>query len=321
MLIGWEAPRDITEDPTMSPDPVFWYTEVGTPHEHHTFALKSTLFMGRTAYQDVAILDTHEYGKMLVIDGRTQSAEDDEYIYHELLVHPAMLLHPTPRRVLIIGGGEGATLREVLRYRSVERVVMVDIDRELVELCQKLMPEWAQGAFEDNRLELLFADGKEYIEQTSETFDVIIIDVCDALEAGPALALYTERFYRQVRAHLAPDGLLVVQAMELSGLDFKDHLEVRDTLQRVFPLVRSYSAFIPSFWAEWGFILVSNGLDPITVPAEVLAERLRTRGRAGVEDLGARLEFYDPDAHRRVFALPKDVKAALDHRVPLDPSV
>jgi spermidine synthase len=148
----------MTQDPS-----VFWYRETGTPYEFHSFAARSFLFTGRTAFQEVAILDTQEYGKMLVIDGRTQSAEEDEYIYHEALVHPAMLTHPEPRQVLIIGGGEGASLREVLRYRSVERVVMVDIDRELVELCQKWLPEWHQGAFQDPRVELVFADGKDYI--------------------------------------------------------------------------------------------------------------------------------------------------------------
>jgi spermidine synthase len=305
---------------TLGTPAVLVYAETGTPHELHQFEVKTCLFAGRTAFQDVAILDTHGYGKMLVIDGRTQSAEDDEYIYHEILVHPAMLVHPNPRRVLIVGGGEGATLREVLRYRSVERVVMVDIDQELVELCQKLLPEWHQGAFEDSRVELRFADGKEYIEHTTEQFDVIIVDVCDALEAGPALALYTESFYGHVRARLAPDGLLVVQAMELSGLDFNDHREVRNTLQRVFALVRSYSAFIPSFWAEWGFIIASDGVDPILLAQDTLAERLRTRGGTGVESLGARLRYYGPGAHLRLFSLPKDVEAALAHQTPTDAS-
>jgi len=296
--------------------PPFWYSETGTSHEFHNFSVKACLFMGRTAFQDVAILDTYEYGKMLIIDGRTQSAEDDEYIYHEALVHPAMLTHPNPRQVLIIGGGEGATLREVLLYGSVEHVVMVDLDRELVELCQKLLPEWHEGAFEDPRVELLCADGKAYVEETRSTFDVILIDVCDALEAGPALSLYTESFYRQVRERLRPGGLLVVQAMELSGLDYKDHLAVRDTLLQVFPLVRSYTTFIPSFWAEWGFLVASDGPDPAVLSRDLLLERLSARGPAAGPALAAQLDFYDADAHARMFTLPKDVKAILNHEVP-----
>lgn len=170
------------------------YTEISTPYELHQFGVKEVLLSKQTAFQHVTILDTHEYGKMLVIDGRTQSAEDDEHIYHECLVHPALTAHPEPRRVLIIGGGEGATLREVLRHPSIARVVMVDIDRKVVEQCQKLLLEWHEGTFDDPRLELVFANGKEFIARTTERFDVVIIDVCDVLEDGPALALYTERF-------------------------------------------------------------------------------------------------------------------------------
>ncbi len=298
--------------------PLFWYRETGTPYEVHSFAVRSFLFTGQTAFQGVAILDTQEYGKMLVIDGRTQSAEEDEYIYHEALVHPAMLTHPDPRRVLILGGGEGATLREVLRYRSVERVVMVDIDQELVELCQKWLPEWHQGAFQDPRVELVFADGKDYVEHAPTDFDVVIIDICDALEEGPALALYTESFYRDVQRRLTSGGLLVVQAMELSGLDYADHLKVRDTLLRVFPVVRSYATFIPSFWADWGFLIASDGLDPALLQPDLLMDRLSTRGPAGAEDLAPLLDFYDPDAHVRMFALAKDVKARLNHQIPAE---
>lgn len=305
----------------MSQEPsVFWYTETGTPFEHHSFCVKTPLFMGRTAFQNVAILDTYEYGKMLVIDGKTQSAEDDEYVYHEALVHPALVTHPDPRAVLIIGGGEGATLREVLRYRSVERVVMVDIDRELVALCQKLLPEWHQGAFEDARVELIYADGKDYVERSGANFDVIIIDVCDALEEGPALVLYTEDFYRRVRERLAPGGLLVVQAMELSGIDYKDHVQVRDTLQKVFAVVRSYATFIPSFWAQWGFVIASDGLDPVAAPRDLLAARIQSRGAMGAEDLGAVLHFYDAETHLGLFVLSRDVRAALEHRLPPPPA-
>lgn len=295
---------------------ILWYTETCTRHESHNFALKSCLFTGRTAFQDVAILDTHEYGKMLVVDGRTQSAEEDEYIYHEALVHPAMLTHPDPRRVLIIGGGEGAVLREVLRYRSVERAVMVDIDEELVELCRKHMPEWNAGAFQDPRAELVFADGKVYLGQAEGPFDVIFVDICDALEEGPALSLYTEEFYRLAHSRLTPGGLLTVQAMELSNLDFQDHLAVRDTLLRVLPVVRSYTTFIPSFWAMWGFLTASDCLDPAALSPDVLRQRLAVRGPAGAEDLGADLDFYDAETHARVFALPKDIRAALHHVLP-----
>src|SRR5919201_2788966 len=119
-----------------------WYTEFASPYDNHSISVRSCLFMGRTAFQNVTILDTHDYGKMLIIDDQPQSAEEDEYIYHEALVHPAMMTHPDPRRVLIIGGGEGATLREVLRYGSVECATMVDIDGELIALCKEHLEDW-----------------------------------------------------------------------------------------------------------------------------------------------------------------------------------
>lgn len=294
-------------------EPIIWYTETGGPHEHHNFAVKSSLFEGSTEFQQVAILDTYEYGKVLIIDGRTQSTEDDEYIYHEALVHPAMVTHPNPRSVLVIGGGEGATLREILYYRSVEQVVMVDIDRELVEICQKFLPEWHEGSFQDPRVELVFADGKDYVEKTQSTFDIIVIDLCDMLEDGPALSLYTEEFYRRTRELLITGGLLVVQAMELSGLDYEDHRTVRDHLLSVFPVVRSYSTYIPSFWSEWGFLIASDGPDPVSLSREFLMERLSQRDSSEAKNLSASLDFYDPDAHFRMFALPKDVKKALNH--------
>lgn len=282
-----------------------WFTEVGTQHEMHQFAVENILFSGRTQFQNVAILNTHEYGKMLIIDDRVQSAEEDEYIYHESLVHPILVAHPEPRRVLVIGGGEGATVRDVLYHPSIERVVMVDIDRELVEQCEKLLPEWHNGAFQDPRVELVFADGKDFVANTTERFDAVIVDVCDALEDGPALALYTERFYRGVRNCLTDSGLLAVQAMELSGLDYTDHVTVHRTLSYVFKHVNSYVTFIPSFWSSWGFIVASNTVDVSRLSAEDVDAILRERA------LDAVLRYYDGQTHAHMFSLSKDVRAVL----------
>jgi spermidine synthase len=298
-----------------------WFTEEASPYDTRSVSVKSCLFTGRTAFQEVTILDTHDYGKMLIIDGQTQSAEEDEYIYHEALVHPAMMTHPDPRRVLIIGAGEGATLREVLRYGSVEQAVLVDIDRELVELCKKFLPEWHQGSFDNPRVELIFDDGKAYMEHTETLFDVIVLDGCDAMDDSPALSLYSEEFYRQTRARLAPGGVLAVQGMEVCSLDYHDykgHLAVREMLQRLFPVVRSYTTFVPSFWTEWGFVIASDSLDPTTISHDILASRLRQRGPAPARDLGAALGFYDSDAHVRMFTLSKDCKAALAGLLPIE---
>jgi spermidine synthase len=298
-----------------------WFTEEASPHDTRSVSVKSCLFKGHTAFQDVSILDTHDYGKMLIIDGQTQSAQQDEYVYHEALVHPAMMTHADPRRVLIIGGGEGATLREVLRYGSVEQVVLVDIDRELIELCKRFLPEWHQGSFDNPRVELVFGDGKAYMEHAGTLFDVIVLDGCDVMDDSPAVSLYSEEFYRQTRARLAPGGVLAVQGMEVCSQDYQDykgHLAVRERLQRMFPVVRSYTTFVPSFWTDWGFLIASDTLDPATISPDLLATRLRQRGLPPAFDLGAALSFYDPDAHVRMFTLSKDCKAALDRLLPID---
>jgi len=282
---------------------MLWYDEIGSWDEQHKYVINEVLFWEETKFQDVAIFVTEEYGKMLVTDGSTQSAEEDEYIYHESIVHPGLIAHPGPHRVLVIGGGEGAVIREVFRHPTIERVVMVDIDAELVEQCKKFLPEWHQGAFQDPRLELVFADGKDFIAKTKERFDCIIVDCGDAREEGPALTLYTEDFYRTARQRLTASGLLVVQAMELSGLDCANHVTIHKALQRIFRHVNSYAAFVPSFWATWGFIVANDTVDVSQIPSREVDKILQARKLAPV------LRYYDGLRHSHMFTLPKDVKA------------
>ena len=152
-------------------------------------------YPGKTKYQFVQCFYNEFLGKVLFLDKRIQSAQIDEYIYHESLVHPALITHPSPREVLVIGGGEGATLREVLRHSTVEKVIMVDIDRELVELCQKYLPEWSKGAFSNPKTDLIFKDARPFVEKTREKFDVIISDLTEPIEQGPSVFLFTEEFF------------------------------------------------------------------------------------------------------------------------------
>jgi spermidine synthase len=295
--------------------PYLWFNEPPLDYDIYQFAVKSFLYEGQTEFQRVVILDTFEYGRVLVLDGFAQSTEEDEYIFHEALVQPTMVTHGDPRDVLIIGGGEGATLREVLAHDSVERLVMVDLDRELVEICKEYLPEWHHGKFDDPRVELVFEDGKQYVERCESMFDVIIIDVVDSLdEDTPATALYTERFYASVRQRLRPGGLLVVQAMELSALNDVEgdsHLMVRNRLMKIFSTVRSYLVFVSSFQSEWAFVVASDGPDPALLSREKIEERLSRPGTPGRRNLGSTLEFYDADAHIRMFTLSKDLKRFL----------
>ena len=295
----------------MEDQPWHWFIERPDRYEHHMFACKRVLFLGQTPYQSVQVVETYNFGKMLILDGKVQSAEEDEYIYHEALVHPAMMAHPDPRRVLIVGGGEGASLREVLRYTSVEEVTMVDLDKEVVDLSKINLPEWSEQSFDDPRVKLVFDDGRRYLEQTKTLYDVIIIDITDFLEEGPSLSLYTREFYQLAKSRLSNPGLLVIQGLELTQSDFEGHAMIRATLQSVYPIVRSYKTFVPSFWADWGFIIASTDLDPLRVDYATLQERILNRLERSFDPLGDPLQFYDAETHYALFQISKDLRALL----------
>ena len=259
-------------------DGMFPQAEPGTPHsgsgdaflfveekdifDSYRYRLKRVLHQGRTAFQSVLIAETCNYGLALFLDGVLQSAEDDEAIYHELLVQPAMLRHPEPRDVLILGGGEGATLREVLVHRSVRSATMIDIDRELVELCRQHLPTWHRGAFEDPRARVIHGDGRALVENDNALYDVIIVDLIDAIEDGIAQALYTREFYMALRRRLRPGGIIVIQALEFSFLDDKPHAALVRTIRTVLSEVYSYRVPVPSFLSSWGFIIASDWAQP-----------------------------------------------------------
>jgi len=276
-----------------------WVTEWISPKEAHMHGLEEVYYEGRTRYQHVLIARTQAFGDALFLDGYVQSTEADEFIYHEALVHPAMLAHPSPRRVAVIGGGEGATIREVLRYPGVERVVMVDIDGELIELAKRYLGKWHQGAFEDRRVELVLTDGRRFLEEAEPgSFDVVILDLTDPAEGTPGVMLYTEEFYRAVAGALGPEGVAVTQATSTRYNLFM-YAIIRNTMARVFPHVRPYKAFIPAFLSEWGFMLASKGRDPLVDEGEV--ERRLPGG----------LRFLDAETYRCLFTLPKHVKEAM----------
>ena len=205
--------RRLTLAPPMrTPPPGDWHYELITPDLYQAERIRKVYHSGRTEYQDVVVQDGAAFGLSLVLDGKTQSTEVDEFAYHEGLVHPAMIAHPGPRSVFVAGGGEGATIREALKHRTVERVVMVDIDKQVVELCRAHLPNHHAGSFDDPRVELFHADARAYLEATSERFDIVVIDVPDPLEAGPAVMLYTLEFYTMVRERLRDGGLIVAQS-------------------------------------------------------------------------------------------------------------
>ena len=284
-----------------------WYLEHITPELTQASAVREVIHEGSTPYQRVQVLDTYPFGRMLVLDGKTQSSEADEWVYHEALVQPVMVAHDAPRRVMVAGGGEGATIREVLRHPSVEEVVMVDLDREVVDLCRRHLPRHHQGAFDDPRLSLLHEDALAYLEARRSPFDVVIIDVPDPLEGGPAYLLYTVEFYELVRSRLAPGGLMTAQAGPAGQTNVQEvFTSIAQTMARVLDRVSGSRVLVPSFGTMWGFVACGGPdaprvgeMDPVEIDARVGAR------------LGPALRFYDGIAHRGMFSLPKYIREAV----------
>lgn len=235
-----------------------WVSEYMTPWDIYQHGVRKVLAYRKTAYQEMYIVESGSYGKALVLDGKWQSSVGDEFLYHEALVHPALIQHGAPRRVLVLGGGEGATAREVLRWKDIEKVVMVDIDGEVVAACREHLKEMHQGAFDDERTDLVIGDALEYLDTTTEKWDVIISDLSDPIEEGPSFQLFTKEYFERIQKALAPDGAFVVQAGPVSPCEVPLHARICRTLASLFPHVHSYASYVPTYGAPWGFALASR---------------------------------------------------------------
>ena len=281
-----------------------WFVEYQTPHSAHMHGIKRTLHSRRTKFQQIDIVETYEYGRMLVLDGKVQSTVRDEHIYHESLVHPVMFAHPDPRDTLIIGGGEGGTLREVLRHPGVSMVVMVDIDAGVIESSKKYMPELSDGAFESERVELVIGDGRKYVEDCGRKFDVIIMDVTDPLEGGPGQLLYTKEFYEAVRRILKENGLLVTQATSTYYSTYC-FATIYRTIKKVFGKAGGYHVWVPAYDSMWGFVYGTRGPDPEGLKADCLDGEIAKRKVKG-------LKYYGGEIHHSLFVLPKEVLKSME---------
>lgn len=256
-LGGWRA-----EEPE-GLGSLLWLREYQTPHDVYAHGISRVLAHRQTPYQEVMVVDTGSYGKGLVLDGKWQSAVADEFLYHEALVHPALILHALeqglPKRVLILGGAEGASLREVLRWRSVEQVVMVDIDGEVVEACRELLPEIHQGSFGDPRAEVVIGDAWDYVAQHQQSkWDVIISDLSDPIESGPAFRLFTLEFFRLIQAALAPTGFYALQAGSVCPVEIQYHARTMHTLAQVFEHTGVCLSYAPTYGVPLGLGLAAN---------------------------------------------------------------
>ena len=283
-----------------------WHYELITPGLLQTEQRLRVFYRGQTEYQHVEVMDGATFGRTLVLDGKTQSTEVDEFAYHEALVHPSMIAHPNPKSVFVAGGGEGATIREVMSHRNVEQVVMVDIDKQVVDLCREYLPNHHQGSFDDPRLELHHMDALEFLEDTSLRFDVVIIDVPDPLEAGPAYLLFTQEFYSLLKERLRPGGLMVAQSGPTGPAFYEQCFSaVANTVGSVFSDVYLSEAFVPSFGTTWGFVIGSTGPDPTSLSVEETDSRISDR-------IEGELRFLDGITLRGMTSVPKYLRKAVD---------
>ena len=287
------------------PPPGDWHYELITPDLYQAERIRQVYYSGRTPFQDVVVMEGEAFGRSLVLDGKTQSTEVDEFVYHEGLVHPLMIAHNQPRSVFVAGGGEGATIREILRHKTVDRVVMVDIDRKVVELCREHLPNHHQNSFEDPRVELIHDDCLAYLEKNDELFDAFIIDVPDPLEAGPAYLLFTQEFYSLLRDRMRPGGLMVAQSGP-TGPSFYEQCfsAVANTVSSVFPVVALSETFVPSFGSTWGFVIGSLGPDPAVRSVEEVDRRIEER-------VGGELRYFDGTTLKGMVSVPKYLRASV----------
>jgi spermidine synthase len=287
-----------------NPDKHKWFHDNISPDLTILHSIKEVIYSGQSKFQSIDIVDTGSFGVCLVLDGKVQSSEADEFIYHEALVHPVMLSHPKPEKVFIAGGGEGATLREVLAHKTVRKAIMVDIDEEVVAICRRFLSSFHQSSFDDPRAELHFADARKYLENTSDRFDVIIIDLADPLAQGPARLLYTREFYQLVKEKLELNGIISVQAESAGWTDLQNFIAIANTLRTVFPIVCPYQVHIPSFTDLWGFASASESLDPSKLTPEEINTRISAR-------VLKELKSYDGLTHQAMFIIPKHVRHQL----------
>ena len=269
------------------------FIETLYPAWTQTFQSLKTIHHEKSNFWDLLIFENPVFGKVLAIDGIVQTTEKDEPIYHEMIVHVPLLTHGKAKSVLILGGGDGGSLRETLRHKEVEKATLVEIDRRVMDLCKRYMPSLSNGAFEDPRALVVIQDAAQFVKETRETYDVIICDSCDPL--GPGKALFTSEFYGDCKALLNPMGIFVNQA----GVPFiqSDELKmISENMKPHFKEATFYTAPIPTYIG--GFMAFGWGSDKkYRIPEKILKQRL--------DQIEGTMKHYTPRLHRSSFSLPQ----------------
>ncbi len=266
-----------------------WFSEFQTANLRLGARVKETLYMGKSDFQEIAVLDTFEFGRMLALDGVFQTSIFDEFIYHEMIAHVPMFVHPNPKNVLIIGGGDGGSAREALRHPGVAMVEMVEIDGMVVDVCKRFLPEISTVLISGHdKFTLKIGDGIDHMAQAEDKYDVVIVDCSDPI--GPGEGLFNRQFYKDCFRALKADGLFVQQTE--SPFYHQPLLKrVRRDIEGIFPITRTYLAQIPLYpGGTHCFTIGSKKYDPLAVDTAKLPE-LATR-------------YWTRELQRASFALP-----------------
>ena len=278
------------------------YVDVGDG-ERIFHKIDEFIFSKNTKYQLLEIVKTRDFGNVLFLDGDPQSSELDEHVFNECLVHPSMIAHSEPKTVFIGGGGTGLTLREVLRYNTIERVDIVDIDKEVVDTCKKFY-NYAAESFTDPRTRLYHEDARQFLSQTNSSYDCIFLDTTMPHHEDIAAPLYRREFFEIVCQKLKPNGIFATAANSADFRHSTRFASVVKTLQSVFTFVKPYIAYTPLFGQDWAFVSASNASDPSELAPREIDQKLVEKGCAG-------LNFYDGITHQRIFSIDKKLRKIL----------
>jgi spermidine synthase len=273
-----------------------WYTEKHTENAGITLKVTQSLFSGTSPFQKLDIVETAEYGRMMLLDGLVMVTERDEFVYHDMITHPALFVHPNPKKVLVIGGGDGGTIREIMKHKGVEEAVLCEIDGLVIEKSIELLPSMACEIDGKNpRVKLHVDDGIAYIRDHQDAFDIILVDSTDPI--GPAEGLFEEDFYRMVFGALKKDGIMVAQS-ESPFYHGEIQKNMYRNLRAVFPIVEMYQAFIPTYPSGfWSFAFASKQYHPV-----------RDFDRERAKNPGFYTKYYNEDLHLGAFMLPTFAK-------------
>lgn len=276
----------------------YWYTETHTPTRGLTFRVEKNLYQEKSRYQILDIVETQDFGLVMLLDGVIMVTEKDEFVYHEMLAHPALFTHPKPEKVLIIGGGDGGTLTRVLQHPEVRQAVLVEIDEMVVNASRKFFPFLA-AAFDDPRAEVRIEDGIAYLKSKEAEFDVILIDSTDPV--GPAAGLFRKEFYADCYKALKEEGILTIQSESPWIPDLQPVIrQANADLKSLFPIVLPYTAAIQTYQAGlWLFQLASKKHHPL--------DSIDEARYAGFD-----FRYYNAELHKGCFALPQFVKDLLN---------